>query len=109
VAYVPSLVNLENVMAHFYMYGDESGKLAQSEFTSFCGYVGHTTEFERTMMEWNNCRFGWGVPPLHMRLAMNPEWDKSGEWQKVKAEWGGLLGNKARFHVKGLRFGHSRH
>jgi hypothetical protein len=75
-------------MAEFYVYGDESGKLTQSDITSFCGYVGHALEFERTMTEWNNCRFAWGVPPLHRRYLIEPERDKSGEWQEIKARWG---------------------
>ncbi len=81
-------------MAHFYIYGDESGKLAQSDLTSFCGYVGHASECERVMMEWNNCRFGWGVPPLHMRCVMYPERDKTGEWPAIKADWGPLWEKK---------------
>jgi hypothetical protein len=75
-------------MAHFHIYGDESGKLAQSDYVSFCGYVAHTSEWERVSMEWNNVRLAWGVPPLHMRCVVAPERDKTGEWQKIKDEWG---------------------
>jgi hypothetical protein len=75
-------------MAHFYIYGDESGKLAISDFTSFCGYVGHAEEFSRVMSEWDTCRFSWEAPPIHMRLVMNPERDKSGEWERLRAKSG---------------------
>jgi hypothetical protein len=78
----------EDGVAHFYIYGDESGKLAQSDLVSFCGYVGHASEFERVMAEWNNCRFAWGVPPVHMRFITNPERNKNGEWKNVREEWG---------------------
>lgn len=81
-------------MAHFYIYGDESGKLEQSQITSFCGYVGHATEFERVMMEWNNCRFTWGIPPIHTRLIMDPGRDKSGEWGRIRTDWGNLWEDK---------------
>ena len=75
-------------MAHFYIYGDESGKLANSDFTTFCGYVGTNSEIERVSYEWNNCRFVWGVPTMHMSCITNPTRDRSGEWQKVQADWG---------------------
>src|SRR5947209_18750763 len=87
---LPSAVEWEEMMAHFYIYGDESGKLAQSDLTSFCGYVGPASECERAMLEWDNCRFGWQVPPLHMRLIMHPDRDKKGEWLRKKNEWGSL-------------------
>jgi hypothetical protein len=81
-------------MAHFYIYCDESGKLAQSDITSFCGFVSHATECERVMIEWDNCRLGWDAPPIHMRCIMFPERDNSGEWQKKKDEWGSLWERK---------------
>jgi Protein of unknown function (DUF3800) len=85
---LPRPVETEEIVAHFYIYGDESGKLGQNEYTSFCGYVGHALEFERAMTEWDACRLAWGVPPLHMRCVMNPDRDATGEWQKVRQKWG---------------------
>lgn len=84
----PKGVEPPKIMAHFYIYADESGKLATNDYTSFCGYVGPALEFERVMVEWNICRFSWGVPPIHMRLVMYPERDKSGRWQKIRDAWG---------------------
>lgn len=77
-------------MAHFYIYGDESGKLAQSDYTSFCGYVGHSLEFERTMREWDDARFTWSVPHIHMRCITDPERNNCSEWLKIKNDWGDL-------------------
>lgn len=76
------------------IYADESGKLAQSDYTSFCGFVGHGTEWERTSLEWNNLRLAWGVPPLHMRCIMFPERAGCESWQKIKAEWGNAWDEK---------------
>jgi hypothetical protein len=77
-----------DAMAHFYIYGDESGKLAQSDYVSFCGYLCHNSEWERVSLEWNNLRLAWGVPPLHMRCVMSPDRSRCGEWGQVKREWG---------------------
>ncbi|MGA9143622.1 MAG: hypothetical protein WB007_07675, partial [Candidatus Acidiferrales bacterium] len=85
---LPSPVEWEDLVAHFYIYGDESGKLEQSDYVSFCGYVAHASEWERVSMEWNNMRLAWDVPPLHMRCIVAPERDKSGEWIKIKEKWG---------------------
>jgi hypothetical protein len=79
---------MRELMAHFYIYGDESGKLEQSDYVSFCGYVSHMSEWSRICMEWDNVRIAWGVPPIHMRLVMSPERDKTGRWPAKKEEWG---------------------
>lgn len=86
----PEPVDWGELMAHFYIYADESGKLATSDIVSFCGYVAHASEVERTSLEWNNCCLKWGVPPIHMRYIADPSRDKSGEWQKIKDTWGAL-------------------
>jgi hypothetical protein len=88
------------MMAHFYIYGDESGKLAKSDFTSFCGYVGTNPEFDRVSHEWNSCRLAWGVPPMHMSCITDPTRDKSGEWQKVQVEWGSQWESKRDLMLK---------
>jgi Protein of unknown function (DUF3800) len=74
-------------VATFYIYGDESGKLKANDYTSFCGYVAHVSEWQRFAMEWNNCRFRWEVPPVHMARVMFPD-NKDDEWRKVKENWG---------------------
>ena len=81
-------------MASFLLYSDESGKLGNSDYTSLCGFVTHTAEWERISLEWNNLRLAWGVPTIHMRAVMFPERDKSREWLAVKKEWGGLWERK---------------
>ena len=75
-------------MAHFYIYGDESGKLAVSDYTSFCGYTGHADEFHRVQADWDTCRLAWEAPPIHMRYITAPERDKSGEWEKLRTKAG---------------------
>jgi hypothetical protein len=85
---LPIAAGSEEWVATFHIYGDESGKLkAKSDYTSFCGYVAHLSEWERFGMEWNNCRFRWQVPPIHMARIMSPD-RKDDEWRKVKEEWG---------------------
>jgi Protein of unknown function (DUF3800) len=86
----PIPTDMQELMANFYIYADESGKLASSDIVSFCGYVSHATECNRTSLEWNNCRLKWGIPTVHMRYIVNPDRDKSGQWQKIKSEWGNL-------------------
>jgi hypothetical protein len=71
----------------FLIYADESGKLAKSDYTSLCGYVGHSTEWGRFGGIWNNCRLRWGVPPLHMSRIMNPE-KKDDVWRDIRRKWG---------------------
>jgi hypothetical protein len=74
-------------VAVFHIYADASGKLTgKSDYTSFCGYVAHVSEWSRFQLEWDNCRFRWQVPPVHMSAIMSPERDM--EWSKVKAKWG---------------------
>jgi len=81
-------------MATFYIYGDESGKMRSgSDYTSFCGYIAHVSEWERFGLEWRNCRFRWQVPPVHMARIMFPD-NKDDEWRKVKESWGKLWEKK---------------
>lgn len=76
-------------MANFYLYVDESGKLnSKSEYTSFCGFISHQSEWWRFSQEWDNHRHAWGCPPIHMALIGHPEWDKSGQWQAYKTKLG---------------------
>jgi hypothetical protein len=85
---LPIPVELEEWMAAFHMYADESGKLGgKSDYTSFCGYVAHISEWQRFGLEWNNCRFRWGVPPVHMSRIMFPE-SKDDAWKQIKEKWG---------------------
>jgi hypothetical protein len=84
---LPEPVEPEEWMATFHIYGDESGKLHQSEYTSFCGYVAHISVWQGFAAAWNNGRFRWQIPPLHMARIMFPD-SKDDEWKKVKADWG---------------------
>lgn len=70
-------------MAVFYIYCDQSGKFVRDDYISFCGYVGHASEWERFALEWNNCRMRWGVPAVHMARIMFPD-RKDDEWLKIK-------------------------
>lgn len=91
---LPTPVGLGELMAYFMIYGDESGKLAKSPYVSFCGYVGHVSEWERVSMEWNNLRLSWGVPPIHMRCIKDPERPRCESWLEVKNKWGKDWENK---------------
>ncbi|HYB60318.1 MAG TPA: DUF3800 domain-containing protein [Methylomirabilota bacterium] len=84
---LPLAVAPEEFVAHFHIYADESGKLAQSDYTSFCGYIAHVSEWQRFSQEWNNCRLGWGVPPLHLSRIMFPQ-RKDDEWKDIWLKWG---------------------
>lgn len=84
---LPMPAEPENWMAVFHIYGDESGKLHQSDYTSFCGYVGHISLWQGFAAMWNNLRFKWQVPPIHMARIISPD-NKDDEWKKVKDEWG---------------------
>jgi hypothetical protein len=91
---LPTPAETEEWMAVFQIYGDESGKLSsKTEYTSFCGYVAHVSEWARFSLEWNNCRFRWGVPPVHMSRIMYPD-SKDDDWRKVKEAWGSLWEKK---------------
>ncbi len=78
----------EHLMAMFRISADESGKLGKNtDYTSFCGYVAHVSEWERFELEWRNCQFRWQVPAVHMARIMCPD-SKDDEWRKIKNEWG---------------------
>jgi hypothetical protein len=89
----------EDWMAIFHIYGDESGKLHQSDYTSFCGYVGHVSLWQGFAAAWNNLRFKWQVPPIHMARIMFPD-NKDDEWKKVKEDWGSSWEKKRDFMLK---------
>src|SRR5438270_5394609 len=91
---LPRPVEMGMGVADFVLYADESGKLTSSDYTSLCGYLTHSSEWERLNLEWNNCRFAWDVPPIHMAYIAVPERDKSGEWQKIKTNWGSVWERK---------------
>jgi hypothetical protein len=83
---LPEPVEPEDWMAAFHIYGDASGKLSNSAYTSFCGYVAHVSEWSPFTLEWQNCILKWQVPPIHMSAIMHPDEDK--DWGKIKAQWG---------------------
>jgi hypothetical protein len=66
---------------HFALYLDESGKTDKGEFTSLCGYVGTIEEWSRFNTDWDNLRFKWQVPPIHMSRVMYPA-NKEDEWKR---------------------------
>jgi hypothetical protein len=75
-------------MAFFHAYGDESGKMSgNADRTSFCGYVGHISQWERFSAGWNNVRIRYQVPPIHMARIARPD-SKDDEWKSVKDKWG---------------------
>ena len=78
----------EGYVAVYSIYLDESGKLASSaDYTSFCGFVAHVTEWERLALEWNNCRITWQAPPIHMARIMFPD-RKDDAWKGFKDKHG---------------------
>lgn len=91
---MPRPVDLGVFVAFFYIYVDESGKLSgKSDYTSLCGFVGHSQEWHRFAMEWNSTRFKWQVPPLHMGQIMSPS-PRDAKWKAKREEWGDLWENK---------------
>jgi len=79
---------MEGWMAEFYIYADESGKMSsKADYISLCGYISHVSEWQRFSLEWNNCRFRWGVPAVHMNRIMFPE-RKEDEWLDIRKKWG---------------------
>jgi hypothetical protein len=75
-------------MAIFHLYGDESGKLSgNADRTSSCGYVAHISQWQLFANFWNDLRFKWQVPPLHMSRIMFPDSKEDG-WKKVRQDWG---------------------
>lgn len=81
-------------MGVFRIYIDESGKFENEkcEWVSMCGYIAHSSEWERIQLEWNNLILRWQVPPIHMAKIAHPEDDP--EWTKVKNDWGDLWDRK---------------
>jgi hypothetical protein len=74
--------------AAFVICGDESGKLGKNtDFTSFCGYIAHISEWQRLDLEWNNARLRFQCPPIHMSRIMAPD-QKDDEWKATKNKWG---------------------
>jgi Protein of unknown function (DUF3800) len=78
----------------FRILGDESGKMnPNTDRTSFCGYVAHQSIWEAFSVNWNACRFKWGLPPIHMARITKPE-NKNDDWKKLKEQWGETIWNK---------------
>jgi Protein of unknown function (DUF3800) len=77
----------EDQIVMFLIFGDESGKLHQSDYTSFCGYVAHVSTWNTLSGMWNACRLRWQVPPIHMARVMHPD-RKDDQWKRIKEEWG---------------------
>ncbi len=89
-------------MAIFHIYGDESGKMSSNaDRTSFCGYVGHISQWQVFAQLWNNCRLKWQVPPIHMSRIMFPD-NKDDDWKKVKEDWGTAWEKKRELMLRQL-------
>jgi hypothetical protein len=84
---LPVPVEPEEFMAVFHMYGDESGKGHQSDYTSFCGYVAHISVWQGFGELWHRLQMKWQVPAIHMGRIMSPD-KKDDAWKRVKADWG---------------------
>src|SRR6202040_3582794 len=96
---LPIPVEPEEWMAVFHIYGDESGKGHQGDYTSFCGYVAHISLWQQFAAAWNNCRFKWQVPPMHMARIMSPD-RKDDAWKKVKDDWGDSWETKRKIMLR---------
>lgn len=73
-------------MAHVHLFCDESGKIHNSDFVSFCGYLGSNRQWEQLSSEWSALRIKRAVPPIHVSAMMRPENDEL--WSIVKQRWG---------------------
>jgi len=76
-------------VAVYHIYADESGKLANNDYTSLCGYVGHTYHWEEFSRRWKGCCLKYGVPPIHMSRITKPD-QRDDAWKAVKEKWGPL-------------------
>jgi hypothetical protein len=99
---LPLPAKREEWMAVFHIYGDESGKMSSNvDRTSFCGYVAHSSVWQIFATNWNNCRFKWQVPPIHMSRIMFPD-STDDQWKKVKADWGTVWEKKRDLMLEDL-------
>jgi uncharacterized protein DUF3800 len=76
------------IVAAFHIYVDESGKFKnpKDDYTAVCAYVAHISEWTLFSSYWENCRFRWQVPPIHLRKINRA--DEHPEWLKVKQRLG---------------------
>jgi hypothetical protein len=81
---LPRPVEKREFVAAFHIYVDESGKFQnpKDDYTSMCAYVGHISAWTQFSSEWENCRFRWQAPPIHLRKINRAE--EHPEWLRVK-------------------------
>lgn len=95
----PVPIEAKEGLIMFLIFGDESGKLQQGHYTSFCGYVAHVSTWNVFNDCWNKCRFRWQVPPIHMARIMHPD-RKPDEWKETKKLWGAAWDDKRKVMLK---------
>src|ERR1700686_3365686 len=73
-------------MAHIHMFCDESGKVDNSPYISFCGFLGNNDQWLKVLSAWKALRIALHVPPIHVSAILHPS-EKNG-WLEVKDRWG---------------------
>jgi hypothetical protein len=68
------------------MFCDESGKVNNSDYISFCAFLGNNNEWLQLLEAWKALRIALRVPPIHVSAILHPT-DKNG-WLEVKNRWG---------------------
>jgi len=79
-------------MAHVHMFCDESGKIQNSDFISFCAFLGNNDQWQKFLQGWRALRLALEVPPIHVSAILHPT-EKNG-WLQVKDRWGVDYANK---------------
>ena len=72
-------------IVYFVLYLDESGKSHFGDYTALCGYCASVDEWARFNINWDNLRYKWQVPPIHLSRIMFPQ-SKEDDWKK-KHDW----------------------
>jgi len=73
-------------MAHVHMFCDESGKIQNSDFISFCAFLGNNDQWVKFLPSWRALRLALQVPPIHVSAILHPT-AKNG-WLEIKDRWG---------------------
>jgi hypothetical protein len=75
-----------NWMAQVQFHCDESGKFQNSDFVSFCGFLGGPNHWKELRDDLFALRLSLQVPPIHVSAILHPT-EKNG-WLDVKNKWG---------------------
>jgi hypothetical protein len=73
-------------MAHVHMFCDESGKVHNSDYISFCAFLGNNEQWTKLLPAWKALRIALHVPPIHVSAILHPT--ENNGWLEVKNRWG---------------------